>query len=178
MWGVALQKLVNRNVYGMVALALMSGCTTVPRDLGRSEVDSLVLQRGWPTADAMAPEVEVLLAEPLDAEAVAQVALLNSPRLQHEIAELGFGAAEVYEAGRLSNPRFAGSWLDSEVSSAAGIAAFANAVGNMASEGLHAPVITINRSEQGAANKRRIVILIAVDDSPALKPCQLVQYDG
>ena len=48
-----------------------------------------------------------LLARPLSADDAVQVALLNNRGLQAEFAELGIGEADLVQAGRLPNPRFA-----------------------------------------------------------------------
>lgn len=92
-------------------LFTLSGCTTIPRDLGRSDVDALVVEQGWQLHMA---ELDALLVEPLTAERAVQVALLNNPGLHADMARLGFGAADLYAASRLSNPRFSGAWLDSD----------------------------------------------------------------
>lgn len=99
---------------GWVSLLALSGCATVPSDLGRSDVDQLVVERGWSLTTMEAEQLHGLLAEPLTAARAVQVALMNNPGLQSELARLGFGAADVYDAGRLSNPRLSGSWLDSD----------------------------------------------------------------
>ncbi|MGV2480145.1 UNVERIFIED_CONTAM: hypothetical protein IGO34_25420, partial [Salmonella enterica subsp. enterica serovar Weltevreden] len=41
---------------------------------------------------------------PLTPEIAVQLALLNNPGLRRDTAELGFAAAQVYDAGRLANP--------------------------------------------------------------------------
>ncbi len=90
----------------------LGGCATVPADLGRSDVEQLLSERGVVSSVGSAAELERLLAEPLTPETAVRVALVNNPGLQATFARLGFGAAEVYSASRLSNPSFSASWLD------------------------------------------------------------------
>ena len=95
-----------------LALAALSACTSLPEDLGRSDVDALVAERGRPVeAGDAASLVASLTAEPLTAEAAVRVALLNNPQLQATYAELGFAAADMYEAGRIRNPVFSAAFL-------------------------------------------------------------------
>ncbi|MEE8308680.1 MAG: TolC family protein [Gammaproteobacteria bacterium] len=95
-------------------LLAASGCVTVPADLGRSDVDELVAERGWSIPPRQAEQLQTLLAEPLTATSAVRIALLNNPSLHSELAGLGFGAADVYAAGRLSNPSLSGAWLDAD----------------------------------------------------------------
>ena len=103
-------KIAKRAVW--VLLLALGGCATVPPDLGRSDVDELVVERGWSLPPAA--QLNELLTEPLTAAGAVRVALMNNPGLQSELARLGFGAADVYSASRLSNPRLSGAWLDPE----------------------------------------------------------------
>ena len=98
---------------------LLVGCTSVPADLGRDDVDKLVSTRGRPSAAAApadaAAQLASLTATPLSADTAVRIAFLNSPRLKAVYAGLGFAAADVYEAGRMSNPRLSVADLDSNV---------------------------------------------------------------
>jgi cobalt-zinc-cadmium efflux system outer membrane protein len=99
---------------------LLAGCASVPADLGRGDVDALATAHGRPAEAKRSEEdakalVAELTAAPLTAEAAVRIALVQSPRLQRTYAQLGFVAAEVYEAGRMSNPRLGFSVLDSNV---------------------------------------------------------------
>lgn len=98
----------------VVALA-MAGCASAPADLGRGEVETLVSERGLPVDAATDELLASLTAEPLTSESAVRVALLNNPGLQAKYAALGFGAADVYEAGRIRNPVLTGALLDSDV---------------------------------------------------------------
>ncbi len=108
----------------MATFALLSACTTVPNDLGRSEVDSLLSERGRESADSYSGQDRLellgqLSADPLTADNAVRIALLNNPALQATYAELGFAAADVYAAGRIHNPVFSASVLNSSVAGAA-----------------------------------------------------------
>lgn len=99
-----------------VLTALLSACASLPDQNGREDVAALVKARGRdasPPADRHA--VQTLLAElagrPLTATDAVRLALINSPRLEATYAELGFAAADVYDAGRLSNPTLSASML-------------------------------------------------------------------
>jgi len=96
---------------GVVALA---GCATAPPDPGRAEVQALLQERLG--ASALLPDPDVaagkaatraLLAHPLTADAAVQVALINHPEVAARLAGLGIAAADVAQAQRLPNPRFA-----------------------------------------------------------------------
>lgn len=99
-----------------VLLLLAAGCASLPADSGRGDVSGLLKERGHELpvgGDDQA--VRRLLAEVsrnlLTAAGAVRLALVNNPALKAEYAKLGFAAAEVYEAGRLSNPRLSASIL-------------------------------------------------------------------
>jgi cobalt-zinc-cadmium efflux system outer membrane protein len=95
-----------------VALVL-TGCTSVPIDLGRSDIDALTAERGQAaTKKSAASLIESLTAEPLTAEGAIRLALVNNPALTAHYASLGFAAADVYQAGRIRNPVFSAAILD------------------------------------------------------------------
>jgi cobalt-zinc-cadmium efflux system outer membrane protein len=89
---------------------LFSGCSGLPLDQGRSNVQSLVQARApmMPVAGAVPGE---WFAQPLTLERAQQIALLGNPSLKARYAELGLSAADVFEAGRLQNPSLGLSWL-------------------------------------------------------------------
>lgn len=100
----------------MLLGAALSGCAVLPEDRGRGDVAAMVQARAA-TVEAGAGVGE-LLAE-LDARALTlddalHLALVNNPQLQAQVAQLGFAAAEVYDAGRLSNPRLSAAVLFSD----------------------------------------------------------------
>lgn len=93
----------------------LGGCANVPADLGRSDVDGLVAERGH-TVDAgdTAEVLSSLVSVSLSVDDAVRIALINNPDLQARYAELGFAAADVYEAGRIRNPILSGSVLSSD----------------------------------------------------------------
>lgn len=98
-------------------LLLATGCAAVPNDLGRSDVDQMLADRGTQvpvTVDTAESEqlLSGLLGDPLTAESAVRIALINNPDLETAYARLGFGAADVYEAGRIRNPVFSFSILN------------------------------------------------------------------
>ncbi|MGH8496989.1 MAG: TolC family protein [Gammaproteobacteria bacterium] len=106
-----------------LATAVLTGCATLPADLGRGDVQQLTAERGLDAAGQPDEEtrelVHDLLSEPLSADDAVAIALLQNPRIRAVYAQLGFAAADVYRAGRLSNPRLSASWLDSDDPAAA-----------------------------------------------------------
>lgn len=92
------------------------GCASVPSDLGRIDVEAFTAERGLPSLpqdEQTRALVEGLLTTPLSPQTAVHVALLQNPRVRFAYAELGFAAADIYKAGRLSNPGFSVGALDS-----------------------------------------------------------------
>lgn len=105
-----------------VIIVFIAGCTSIPNDLGRSDVDTLTHERGLPveTETSMSRDelLDSLTEQPLTADSAIRIALINNPRIMATYAELGIAAADVYEAGRIRNPIFSFSTLDSNESGA------------------------------------------------------------
>lgn len=102
-------------------VVLLPGCASLPTDSGRSDVASLLKQRGYDTPvndDTQAGQrlLAELAGRPLSARDAIHLALVNNPGLKAEYARLGFAAADVYDAGRLSNPSLSASVLFPNVS--------------------------------------------------------------
>lgn len=100
----------------LLSAALLAGCAALPEDRGMPQVQALLQERGLPAVSApdkaSAKLVDGILAgNPLSADDAVRVALLSSPELRADYARLGFSAAEVYDAGRLSNPVLSGAVL-------------------------------------------------------------------
>lgn len=55
--------------------------------------------------------VEAWLAEPMTVDHAVRMALLKSPRLQQEYAQLGLARADVLDAIQIANPRLSAAWL-------------------------------------------------------------------
>ena len=102
---------VQRLALGALAVAL-AGCAPVATRASFPDVTGLAVQRGleqhvaW--RDGSGAELDAaadaLLAQPLDAEAAVQVALLRNPSLQASYEELGIAQADLLQAGLLRNP--------------------------------------------------------------------------
>jgi cobalt-zinc-cadmium efflux system outer membrane protein len=110
-------------IAALMPLAFLYGCASLPEDGGRNDVHSMVADRTAYTFSephSTTPDlVAALLAQPLTAQQAVQVSLVNNPRVQAEYARLGISAAQVYNAGRLSNPRFSAGIMSSSESSTA-----------------------------------------------------------
>lgn len=94
-------------------MALLTGCTHVPRDGDFWEVERLVGERipqrvhwyqGGEEDEQVKVALDSLLKEPLTAQSAVQIALLNNRRLQSEYEDLGIAQADLVQAGLLSNP--------------------------------------------------------------------------
>jgi len=98
-------KPLNVSALAIIAVVL-SGCASVPRDEGRADVGQLLADRGLLSAASTGMESSTRLApsNPLTPDAAVQLALANSPEVRRIYADLGFSAAELYDAGRLANP--------------------------------------------------------------------------
>ncbi|NGY04585.1 TolC family protein [Solimonas terrae] len=83
---------------------LLAGCSSLPADLGRHDVEQQLADRGLNLPEARRDPAPSWLAEPLSLDRAIQLALLDNPELRATTAQLGIAAADVYEAGRLANP--------------------------------------------------------------------------
>jgi len=118
--------LVSKRITIPVCLVLMAlaGCANLPTDTGRTETARLLSARGHEVSvNDDAGTATRLLAElsnrPLSVDDAIRIALLNNPQIKAEYARLGFAAADVYDAGRLSNPVLSASLMVSDVGSEA-----------------------------------------------------------
>tara|TARA_B110000238_G_C16129059_1_gene440598 strand:+ start:132 stop:1559 length:1428 start_codon:yes stop_codon:yes gene_type:complete len=106
------------SLIGYIFLAI--GCTSVPKDNGISDVTNMLIQKGINTdvneSNSSESIVELLISQPITLENAIQLALLNNIELHKSYASLGIAAADVYEAGRIRNPLFSFSQLDSNQS--------------------------------------------------------------
>ncbi len=95
-------------ILGALALA---GCASVPPDAGLGDVQRVIRDRAHP-APEWSPQVRdrddervrELLAGELDADQAVTIALLNNPRVQVVLAELGIARAELISASTIRNP--------------------------------------------------------------------------
>jgi cobalt-zinc-cadmium efflux system outer membrane protein len=111
-------RLVKTTAIGLAGLVL-TGCATVPKNAGFTEVQRLVADRiGQPiqwngnTIDdqALQTDVDHMLMRDLTVDEAVQIALLNNRHLQATFEDLGISQAELVQAGLLKNPVFSGSW--------------------------------------------------------------------
>lgn len=102
-----------RNGLVSIAVAVLSGCISVPRDAGFDAVATSVSARTdkrilWnrSTEDDRAVETAVreLLARDLTVDSAVQIALLNNRTLQATYEDLGVAQADLVQAGLLTNP--------------------------------------------------------------------------
>lgn len=104
---------MNLRTTGRLAASalLLASCVSVPRDAGVSAVQQAIAQRGAPAiawnaqpAAADHERVAAMLQDELTADEAVAIAMLNSPRLQVTLAELGIARADLIEASTISNP--------------------------------------------------------------------------
>ena len=122
---------MKTNTYPLIAAALfglLTACTSIPDDLGQSDVDALLSDRGIQTPDESQVDskeyIESLSSEAITADSAVRIALANNPKLKTMYADLGIAAADVYEAGRIHNPIFHYSNLDSDESGESNLETF------------------------------------------------------
>lgn len=107
-------KYTTTTLLGLAAMLLPS-CVSVPRDAGTSDVQQAIAQRSgqrggpaieWNAQPATADHqrVAAMLQDELTADEAVAIAMLNSPRLQVTLAELGIARADLIEASTISNP--------------------------------------------------------------------------
>jgi outer membrane protein TolC len=98
----------------ILALAL-SGCATFSPDGGMAAVDQATqaragaatrLLRNDADRQALAGQLDTMLAQELTADDAVRIALLNNRGLQATYWELGIAEADLVQAGRLQNPAF------------------------------------------------------------------------
>lgn len=94
-------------------LFLVAGCVSVPGDAGTSDVRQAVADRThqtveWTPAPSATddPRVRELLTGELTADKAVAVAMVNNPRLQATLAELGVARADLLQASVVRNPLF------------------------------------------------------------------------
>jgi cobalt-zinc-cadmium efflux system outer membrane protein len=92
---------------------IASACASVPRDAGMSDITQAVSDRTGQTVEwkknpstADDPRVRELLLSELTADKAVGVAMINNPRLQARLAELGIARADLLQASVVRNPLF------------------------------------------------------------------------
>lgn len=98
-----------------LASLVLAGCASFSPDGGFDTVEQLTRERVGQTpnyqrtgeqADSADARVAELLKQPLTADSVVEIALLNNRDLQASYAELGIAESDLVRAGRLANPSF------------------------------------------------------------------------
>lgn len=93
----------------ILALLLLASCVSVPRDAGVSDIETRTGQRlEWNAQPATTDHerVSAMLQDELTADEAVAIAMINSPRLQVTLAELGIARADLIEMSTISNPIF------------------------------------------------------------------------
>jgi cobalt-zinc-cadmium efflux system outer membrane protein len=97
----------------LVTVVLAAGCATVPRDSGVADVQreialrtnqNVEIRRAAPGTDD--PRIQALMQGELDADKAVAIALMNNPRVQVALADLGIARADLLEASTIRNPIF------------------------------------------------------------------------
>jgi len=92
---------------------LLASCASVPRDAGVEDIQRALSQRGapavqWNTQPSTVDDqrVAAMLSDELTLDEAVAIAMVNNPRLQVTLAELGIARADLIEASTISNPVF------------------------------------------------------------------------
>jgi cobalt-zinc-cadmium efflux system outer membrane protein len=94
---------------------LLAGCASVPSDGGLGDVQQVLRDRSGPSvewrpepSDRDDDRVRAMLGGELDAEKAVAAALINNPRVQIALAELGIARADLIAASTIRNPILGG----------------------------------------------------------------------
>lgn len=103
----------------MIGSIVFTGCASVPKDAGFSDVQNLTRQRigrqvQWnrstPEDGKVTEAIRSILQEELTLDEAVQISLLNNRSLQAMYEELSIAQADVVQAGLLRNPIFGASF--------------------------------------------------------------------
>lgn len=101
--------------FAIAGLLMLGGCASVPHDAGIADISHTVRERTnqnveWQSTATMADDsrVAAMLDQPLDADRAVALAMVNNPRLQIILADLGVARAELIEASTIPNPIIGG----------------------------------------------------------------------
>ena len=112
------QNIMNsRTLMALVSASfVLGGCATFSKDGGFGGVQQTTQQHikqevVWPKTEAeqskISDRVKELLQQRIDVDCAVQIALLNNKGLQASFYQLGVSEADVVQAGRFPNPKFA-----------------------------------------------------------------------
>ena len=102
-----------------MCIGVFSGCASVPKDAGFSDVQNIIEQRigrrvhwnqGTSEDAAVVDVVRSMLQQELTIDEAVQIALLNNRSLLATYEELGIAQADLVQAGLLRNPTFGASF--------------------------------------------------------------------
>ena len=102
-----------------MCIGVFSGCASVPKDAGFSDVQNIIEQRigrrvhwnqGTSEDAAVVDAVRSMLQQELTIDEAVQIALLNNRSLLATYEELGIAQADLVQAGLLRNPTFGASF--------------------------------------------------------------------
>ena len=103
----------------LMCIGVFSGCASVPKDAGFSDVQNIIEQRigrrvhwnqGTSEDAAVVDVVRSMLQQELTIDEAVQIALLNNRSLLATYEELGIAQADLVQAGLLRNPLFGASF--------------------------------------------------------------------
>ena len=103
----------------LMCIGVFSGCASVPKDAGFSDVQNIIEQRigrrvhwnqGTSEDAAVVDAVRSMLQQELTIDEAVQIALLNNRSLLATYEELGIAQADLVQAGLLRNPTFGASF--------------------------------------------------------------------
>lgn len=105
------------------AWAALAGCASVPADWGRGEALRLAAERGRerPQVADVDDWTARALQVPITRAGAVQLALVHNPALRRHAAQLGFAAADVYDAARRADPRLSAARLSGDSSRGANL---------------------------------------------------------
>jgi cobalt-zinc-cadmium efflux system outer membrane protein len=105
--------LTKPRALALAAALAISGCASLPPDRGRAELGELLAAHERPAADLSGRHDAEALAErlrrPLGPDDAVALAWRESPKVEAALAELGLAGADLFESGRLRNPRLSAS---------------------------------------------------------------------
>jgi outer membrane protein TolC len=110
---------INKRIYLKSATILMSlimtACTSIPKDLGVSDVKSLIGDKLNPSITLpilrendkfTAQQIDQMISEPLTLINAEQLSISQNPLIKVKLYQVGVAAADYAQAGRMENPGF------------------------------------------------------------------------